>query len=322
MSGLRRHPTPVLTRDDLPDVAGRYRDPSSVFNPGALALEGRTHLLLRVQSRARETFLVHAHSRDGVAFQVDDGVVEIEGLEGQAEKIFHVYDPRLTRLEGETYVVFAVDTEAGCRLGIARDLGGLRALELVAFDAEGDTRNGVLFPRKIGGRFARLERPNRTALNEGPTSGETIVLSTSDDLIRWESAGPVMSGRACYWDERIGSGPPPIETSAGWLHLYHGVATHFQSSNIYQAGVSLLDRDDPTRVLARSWQNILEPREPWELSGQVPNVVFPSGWVADRVDDEGRVPDDAELKVYYGAADTCVGMARTTVRELLEACEE
>ena len=73
----------------------------------------------------------------------------------------------------------------------------------------------------------------------------------------------------------------------------------------------LLDADDPTKVLARSRENILEPREMYELVGQVPNVVFPSGWVRD----------GDELLVYYGAADTCVGLARTTVKELLDGCE-
>ncbi|MHC4862184.1 MAG: glycoside hydrolase family 130 protein, partial [Planctomycetota bacterium] len=75
----------------------------------------------------------------------------------------------------------------------------------------------------------------------------------------------------------------------------------------------LLDLEDPTRVIARTRQNILEPREPYELTGQVPNVVFPSGMI---------VEEDGTVLVYYGAADTCVGLAVTTVEELIEACHE
>ncbi len=129
-----------------------------------------------------------------------------------------------------------------------------------------------------------------------------------------------MSGRPHYWDELIGPGPPPVKTRHGWLLVYHGVATHFRSVNIYQAGAALLDLEDPTRVLARTGDNILEPRETWELTGQVPNVVFPGGLTVDHLDDEGFAPDEAEVRIYYGAADTAVGLAQTTIGELVAAC--
>ena len=122
-----------------------------------------------------------------------------------------------------------------------------------------------------------------------------------------------MAGRSRYWDELIGAGPPPVLTGRGWLLVYHGVATHFAAANIYQAGCVLLDRDDPCRVLARGGNNILEPREPWELTGQVPNVVFPSGLT---------VADDGTARIFYGAADTCVGLLETTLADLVAACDE
>ncbi len=85
----------------------------------------------------------------------------------------------------------------------------------------------------------------------------------------------------------------------------------------------LLDADDPTRVLARTRRNVLEPREPYELVGQVPNVVFPSGWVVDGVTTATRsLEPDARVRIYYGAADTCIGLAETTIAELLRACQE
>ena len=117
-----------------------------------------------------------------------------------------------------------------------------------------------------------------------------------------------MEGRPRRWDELIGSGPPPVKTREGWLHLYHGVATHFGAANVYQAGVALHDLDEPWRVLHRGAFNILEPREPWELTGQVPNVVFPSGMIVERVDGNGFAIDDSPVRVYYGAADTVVGV--------------
>jgi beta-1,4-mannooligosaccharide/beta-1,4-mannosyl-N-acetylglucosamine phosphorylase len=277
-------------------------DATSVFNPGAIRLGDRIHLLLRVQTRGRETLLMDAESRDGVRFEVHPEPITIEGLNPAG--IYHVYDPRLTAIEDCVYMVFAADTDDGCRLGIARTFD-MRRFRLVGLGPP-DRRNGVLFPEKVGGSFLRLERPNTV---EG--SGDEIFLSESRDLIEWRTVGPVMKGRWHYWDERIGSGPPPVRIPGGWLHVYHGIATHFMSVNIYQAGVVLLDAEDPTRVLARSKENVLEPRELYELVGQVPNVVFPSGWVVD----------GDNVKLYYGAADTCVGLAETTVTELLEACQ-
>ncbi|MFH0944987.1 MAG: hypothetical protein V2A76_07295 [Planctomycetota bacterium] len=154
----------------------------------------------------------------------------------------------------------------------------------------------------------------------GPPTGDEIVLAESEDLLHWSDCGEVLRGRPRYFDERIGSGPPPVKTREGWLHIYHGVATHFQSSSLYQAGAVLLDLRDPTRVLARTRDNILEPREPYEQIGQVPNVVFPSGMVVRHEDEEGYAILDSELLIYYGAADTCVGLATATVRQLLAAC--
>jgi beta-1,4-mannooligosaccharide/beta-1,4-mannosyl-N-acetylglucosamine phosphorylase len=100
------------------------------------------------------------------------------------------------------------------------------------------------------------------------------------------------------------------------------VATHFGNANIYQAGVVLLDLHNPARVVCRCRGNILEPREPYELSGQVPNVVFPSGMVAEEFDGEGFALPSSPVKVYYGAADSAVGLAMTTVGEFLEAASE
>jgi predicted GH43/DUF377 family glycosyl hydrolase len=318
---VKRHvANPVLTRDDVPDVPPRLVDASSVFNPGAVRHGDQTVLLLRVQARSRETFLMVARSIDGLRFDIEPRLVQIDGLDAVGERVYHVYDPRMTRVGDELLVMFAADTDGGCRLGTARVTGDFERLELVGYGHDEDTRNGVLFPEKRDGRYLRLERPNAQALEGGPTSGDEIVLAESDDLQSWRVVGSVMRGRWRYWDERIGSGPPPIRTAAGWLHLYHGVATHFQSVNIYQAGAVLLDHDDPTKVIGRTWDNLLEPRESYELTGQVPNVVFPSGLVPHRIGADGVVPDDARLLVYYGAADTVVGLAKTTVAELLAAC--
>jgi predicted GH43/DUF377 family glycosyl hydrolase len=128
-----------------------------------------------------------------------------------------------------------------------------------------------------------------------------------------------LQGRWHYWDELIGPGPPPIPTREGWLCIYHGVALHLASAHLYQAGVFLLDPDDPSRVIARGRDNILEPREPYEIAGQVPNVVFPTGAIVEETDAEGFAHPRSLVRLYYGAADTCVATATTTVAALLEA---
>jgi beta-1,4-mannooligosaccharide/beta-1,4-mannosyl-N-acetylglucosamine phosphorylase len=316
----RSRRNPILTRRDIPPIPPHVVDVSSVFNPGAIREGNRILLLLRVQTRGRETVLMAAESADGETFTVRPRLVEIEGLDAVGERIHHVYDPRLTRLDRAIYVVFAADTDRGSRLGVAAT-DDFERFELVCFGGD-DVRNGVLFPERIGGQYLRLERPNRTRLESGVTTGDQIVLAASEDLASWVEIGPVMAGRPHYWDELIGSGPPPVKTAQGWLHIYHGVARHLVGCDIYQAGVCLLDLEDPRRVLARGRNNILEPREPYEHVGQVPNVVFPTGMVVDDLDEAGFARPGSLVRVYYGAADTAVAMATTTVGDLLAACDE
>jgi len=336
---------PILTRDDIPDVPPALVDATSVFNPGAARVGERDVLFLRVQTRGRRTHLMVAECVSDAAwvfggetaawraFVAHRELVELVGFERMGETIHHVYDPRVTHIEGVWYVVLAVDVDSTCRLAVART-DDFRRLELIGAVGEGradgpgvngtagawdDVRNGVLFPERIDGRYAMLLRPNRVSSGEAAGSGYRIVLATSDDLVGWRDDGHVMSGRWHHWDELIGPGPPPLKTREGWLLVYHGVATHLATAWIYQAGVVLLNLDDPTIVIARGRDNVLEPRERWEMTGQVPNVVFPTGLVCE-TDADGFADSDAEVRLYYGAADTCVGFATTTVGRLLAAC--
>ena len=315
---MKRHTkSPILTREDIPDIYPQLVDATSVFNPGAIKFEDKYLLMLRVQSRSRETFMVMAESANGIDFKVEDKIVDFKGIEKITDKIYHIYDARISKIEGTYYIMFAMDMDAGCQLGLGKT-DDFKNFEFLGITSNEDIRNGVLFPEKINGNYLRMDRPNRSRHDNGTTSGSTIWLSKSTDLLNWEPLAPLIDGRFHYWDEFIGSGPPPVKTRKGWLHIYHGVAGHFGSSNIYQGGVMLLDLNDPTKVLSRSWCNILEPREIYELAGQVPNVVFPSGMIVMEYDTEGFALPDSEVYVYYGAADSCVGLAVTTIKELLE----
>lgn len=319
---MKRHPNnPILTRENIPHIPPALVDVTSVFNPGAVKDGDAYRLVLRVQSRSRETFLVMAQSKDGVNFTVENKIVHFQGIEKVKEKVFHIYDARITPLEGRFYIMFAMDMQDGCQLGLGVT-DDFKSFEFLGITSSEDIRNGVLFPEKIGGKYYRMDRPNKARHSGGPTSGSTIWLSSSTDLLNWEPVAPLINGRFHYWDEYIGSGPPPVKTRKGWLHVYHGVAGHFGSANIYQGGVMLLDLEDPSKVLGRCRCNILEPREIWELAGQVPNVTFPSGMIVESFDSEGFANEDSEVKIYYGAADTVVGLASTTITALIEAALE
>jgi beta-1,4-mannooligosaccharide/beta-1,4-mannosyl-N-acetylglucosamine phosphorylase len=312
---------PILTRNDIPNMAPYLIDATSVFNPGAIKFGDKYLLMLRVQCRSRETFLVMAESQNGIDFTVAKEAVQLKGIETVKKKIYHIYDARITKLDDAYYIMFAMDMDSGCQLGLGRT-ADFESFEFLGITSNEDIRNGVLFPERVSGKFLRMDRPNKVRLKGGPTSGSTIWLSESDDLIHWSAKAPLISGRFHYWDEFIGSGPPPVKTHGGWLHIYHGVASHFGSANIYQAGVMLLDLHDPTKVVARCRCNILEPRELYELVGQVPNVVFPSGMIVESYDAKGYATPESEVKLYYGAADTVVGLATTTIQELLDAANE
>ncbi|MFZ0455135.1 MAG: glycoside hydrolase family 130 protein [Ignavibacteriaceae bacterium] len=309
---------PIITRTDIPEIYPELVDVSSVFNPGAIKYNDKYILLLRVQNRGRETFIVKAESSDGINFKVDNRIADFKGMEKIGKKIYHVYDARISKIQNKFYVLFAMDMEEGCSLGLAKT-NDFNEYQFLGIVSDGDVRNGVLFPEKINGKYLRFDRPNKVQLEGGPASGNTIFLSESDDLLKWKPKKAVMSGRFHYWDENIGSGPPPVKTKEGWLQVYHGVAMHFASSNIYQAGVSLHDLNDPSIVLARSKYNILEPRELFELAGQVPNVVFPSGMIVEEYDENNFALPESKVLIYYGAADTSVGLAETTIKELIDA---
>ena len=310
---------PIITSRDIVSQFSELKDVSSVFNPGAALMGGQYILLLRVQNRGRRTFLVRATSNDPIHFSVDNAPIQIKGIEHLSSEIYHIYDPRITYLDNCYYIQVALDMKEGCRLGIIRT-ENFESYEFLALTSGVDVRNGVLFPEKWGDYYYRLCRPNQVLMANGPATGNQIILERSPNLLTWEYLGVVARGNLYYWDELIGSGPPPIKTRKGWLHIYHGVATHFAGVNIYQTGVMLLDLKDPLNIIARGSQNILEPRELYETVGQVPNVVFPSGAVVESVDEEGFALTNSMVYIYYGAADTCVGMVKTTVQELLLAC--
>ena len=308
---------PIISPKNIVSSNPVMIDVSSVFNPGAIKFDGKTILLMRVQNRGRETLLVKAESNDGTKFAIENTPIEISGLDRTSETIFHIYDSRVTCLDGIFYIMVAVDVVGKCLLGIIQTQD-FNSFEFLGFTGNKDNRNGVLFSERINVKYARLDRPNIKELESGTTTGSAIWYSESDDLINWPVTRLVMEGRLHFWDENIGAGPPPVKTEKGWLLIYHGIAMHYQP--IYQAGVVLLDLNEPWRVISRGRYNVLEPREMWEMVGQVPNVVFPTGIIVDSYDENGFANNSSEVKLYYGAADTHIGLATSTIQSLIDAC--
>jgi len=136
-------------------------------------------------------------------------------------------------------------------------------------------------------------------------------LSFSPDLRNWGDHSVLLEARdGAWWDAgKIGLSPQPIETGEGWLIIYHGVR-NTPAGALYRVGLALLDLEDPRRVLRRSDEWVVAPRAIYEVTGDIPNVVFPCGAVLDAA--------SGELRVYYGAADTCVGLLTAAIGDVLD----
>ena len=232
-------------------------------------------------------------------------------------------DPRVTSIAKELFLCYtAYGGERAPRIALARSRDGLRWDRLglarftlhVAETATGrmaidlnhvDNKDAMLFPERIGGRFAMLHRPMfRGVVAERLYQKQSIWISYSDDLVHWDSHALVAAPERPWERLKLGGGTQPVRVPEGWLIVYHGVDGDRDGDpeRRYSAGAMVLDADDPAKVIYRSPEPILEPSSAEELSGVVDNVVFPTGlWPA---------PDGEGLLVAYGMADWCIGWAR------------
>jgi predicted GH43/DUF377 family glycosyl hydrolase len=183
-------------------------------------------------------------------------------------------------------------------------------LQTVGFITGIDHRNCAIFPEKIGGYYVRLERP----MGEGTTGGD-IYISYSPDLVFWGRTKLLLEKNTRYWESaKIGTGAPPVKTDEGWLIIYHA-CRQGMNGYIYQMGCLLLDLEDPSRIRGKMDEVLMSPEEYYERVGIVGNVIFPTAALRFGLD-----PD--KLWIYYGAADTCIGLAFASVSQLVQACLE
>ena len=299
---LQRHSAnPVL----LPDPTSDW-ETYNVFNASVIHHNGLFHMHYRAQGLDWISRIGYAVSEDGVHWNrlrrpvlAPHDMSDARGVE----------DPRVTEIEGRFYMCYTAYSREVAEGGSTTHAGGsvmpMIAVSdnLITWEALGaivrdeDNKDHVLFPRRINGRYVALHR-----------RPPQVWLAESDNLIDWhaERMRPIFGPRPDNgWDEkRVGGNGVPIETEHGWLMLYHG----YNEQHVYRLSVCLLDLEDPTRVIQRPKEFIFQPSEIWELRGDVPNVVFSCA----------NPVVNGTVYVYYGGGDHVIGLAKCSLKELLD----
>ena len=292
---------PIIPRDHIPRA-------NSIFNSAVVEF-GRGYAgVFRVDDASR-TMNIHAgRSVDGVDWDLSPDPIVFEPAAARVAEIqdgfLYAYDPRVTWLEDRYYVTWC-NGYHGPTIGVGytHDFETFHQLENAFLPFN---RNGVLFPRRIGDRYAMLSRPS----DNGHTPFGDIYYSESPDLVHWGRHRHVLAPIPLTWQStKIGAGPTPIETGEGWVLVYHGVLTSCNGF-VYSMGAALLDLEEPWKVVARGSDYLLAPHALYEQVGDVPNVVFPCAALVDH--------DADRISVYYGGADTVVCLAHGHLSELLD----
>lgn len=287
---------PVILRDQIPCA-------NSIFNSAAVPFGDGFAGVFRVDDRARNMQLHAGFSKDGIHWDLAPERIEFVKTDPEIPDFQYGYDPRVCFIEDRWYVTWcnAIDWKPTIGMAYTFDFQTFYQTENAFLPFN---RNGVLFPRKIGGSYMMLSRPS----DSGHTPFGDIFLSQSPDLVYWGKHRHVMAPRKRWESTKIGAGPVPIETERGWLLFYHGVLTSCNGF-VYSFGAALLDREEPWKVLRRGSEYLLSPQRDYECVGDVPNVTFPCAALTDA--DTGRIA------IYYGCADTCTGLCYTTVDTIL-----
>jgi beta-1,4-mannooligosaccharide/beta-1,4-mannosyl-N-acetylglucosamine phosphorylase len=265
--------------------------------------------VFRCDSTDRFSQLHVGESRDGIAWTIDPQHIRFVSKEKDPEvtRWEYGYDPRVCWIEDRYYVTWC-NGYHGPTIGMAwtKDFKTFWQMENSLLPCN---RNGVLFPRKIGGKYVMLNRPS----DNGHTPFGDIFLSQSPDMVHWGCHRHVMSRGMGWQSTKVGAGPIPLETRDGWLMFYHGVLTSCNGF-VYSFGAALLDIDEPWKVLYRTSPYLMSPQTLYECVGDVPNVTFPCAALADAP--TGRIA------IYYGAADTVTGLCFCQVDEVIRFVKE
>lgn len=294
-----------------PDPSHAWEE-KAVFNPAAIRLKGKTHILYRAMANNGTSTIGYASSRDNITIyerlpepvyvpRKDFEIKEADGNSG-------CEDPRLTQVGNRIYMVYTAfngaQPPAAAMTHISvKDFVKKRWnwSEPVLITEPGiDNKDVVLFPRKISNKYVFLHRPE--SMYVWVDYVNDLDFERGNHLKGFQLFGPREEG----WDTwKVGTNTPPIETDAGWVVIYHGVS---KTSSKYRLGAVLLEKDNPEKILARTHDPLLEPLMDFEKEGQVNNVVFPCG----------HVVVNGVVYIYYGGADSVVAVAKMELKKLVE----
>lgn len=270
----------------------------AVFNCSAIYDNDLFHLIYRATDIGPHakygkytSKLGYAVSKDGINFMrldkpimSNDVVQEKRGLE----------DPRIVKIDDTYYMLY---TGFGDRANDDYRICLATSKNLITWDRKGivldePNKDASLFPEKINGNYVMFHRRY-----------PDIWIAYSKDLKNWFDFKSVIKPIKGTWQSsRVGIAGPPIKTKEGWFLIYHAA----NDDNIYRLGAALLDLSDPSKVLKRQKEPILEPELHWEKNGYVSNVIFSCG----------NAVDGDNIYVYYGGADTVIGVASININDI------
>lgn len=323
-SCIKKRREPILRASDLPYPS------SLVFNAGVIKYHGEYIMIFRNDYGANRdafekehrnftgTSIGIARSKNGVdGWRVDPLPIIDSNDPHKDPELRRYYDPRIVEIEGKLYLCLAMATQHGIRGAIAELSPDLSSCKLISASVP-DNRNMVLFPEKIAGEYVRLERPMPVYSRGGDRFD--IWLSRSPDLVYWGNSSLVLGVEDVPWaNDKIGPTASPIKTEKGWLTLFHAVDRDESRgkngwektwTKRYTAGIMLLDLKDPSKVLSVYKEPLIVPDLPVETDeGFRENVIFPCAMLLE---------DSGEVKIYYGASDTCVCLATAQLDDLLK----
>ena len=315
--------TPLFWRYDMDELSNPFLMErfgiNGVFNAGAIKWKDRYALMVRVEAWDRKSFFAIAESPNGIDnFRFRDSPIHMPGT-GKPET--NIYDIRLTHHEdGWIYGLFCTETKdpdappsdqsaAVAQCGIARtnDLVGWERLDDLRTQSP-QQRNVVLHPEFVGGKYAFYTRPQDNFIHMGTGGGVGFGLSESitHAVIKEEK---IVDPRLYHTinEAKNGLGPGPIKTRLGWLHLAHGVRNTAAGLR-YTLYLFVTDLNDLTKVIYKPGGYFIAPRGE-ERVGDVSNVVFCNGWIAD---------EGGQVYIYYASSDTRMHVATTTIEQLLD----
>ncbi len=284
---------------------GDHPGSNSIFNSATAPYNGKFAGIFRCDNRAVQMNIYAGFSDDGINWEIEDDPIKFEAGNTKLLHSDYKYDPRLVFIEDRYWITWC-NGYHGPTIGMAYTYDFKRYFQcenaFLPFN-----RNGVLFPQKIGGRYAMLSRPS----DNGHTPFGDIFLSYSPDMKYWGEHRLVMKVTpfelSGWQSTKIGAGPVPVLTDDGWLLLYHGVINTCNGFR-YAMGGALLDPDEPEKVIYRSQPYLLAPDELYERVGDVPNVIFPCA----------ALDENDKIVIYYGAADTVVAIAFGYISEIID----